>query len=124
VFRHPPIQHTKPQRVRVETDDIAIAKMGEARPEPTVEEWGLASRYRIDDEQIKGEAGDCHLDPDLRRVELIPELAAVENHLQGADRNGERAKAEKIEALAPGMTGLLNEKRIPRKAMMPTGRFM
>src|SRR5260370_23603630 len=65
----------------------------------------------MDEEQIKGEAGDWHHDPDLRRVEPIHELAAVEQHLQGADRNGERAKAEKIEALAPGMTGLMNEKK-------------
>ena len=65
----------------------------------------------MNDEQIQGEAGDRRLDPDLGRVEPILELAAVEQHLQGSDRDGERAKAQKIEALTPGMAGLMNEKK-------------
>ena len=42
-------------------------------------------------------------------MEPILELAAVEQHLQRADRDAQRGKAEKIEALALGLTGLMNE---------------
>src|SRR5271169_434076 len=65
----------------------------------------------MDDEEIKGEARDRRRDPDLGRLEPILELAAVEQHLQRADRDAERGKAEKIEALALGLTGLVNENK-------------
>src|SRR5690349_9420610 len=65
----------------------------------------------MNDEQIKREASDRRLEPDLGRVEPILEFAPVEQHLQRADRDAECRKAEKIEALMVGMTAFVNEKQ-------------
>ena len=43
--------------------------------------------------------------------EPILELAAVEQHLQSAERDAERRKAKKIEMLGPRLTGLVNENK-------------
>src|SRR5271163_5263359 len=114
---HRLLQHWRQQRQSREHDDPDKEHQHDAGDEiavaqqVAVEERGLARRYRMDDEQIEGEAGDRRRDPDLGRIEPILELAAVEQQLQRADGDAERCEPEKIEALAPGLTSLMNENK-------------
>src|SRR5216684_4326805 len=63
----------------------------------------------MDDEEVKAKPGDRRLDPDLGRAEPILELAAVEQHLQGADRQAQCGEAEEVERLAAAVTRLVHE---------------
>jgi len=48
----------------------------------TIDERALARRHRVDDQQVEAQCRDRRLDPDLGRVEPVPDLAAVEHQLQ------------------------------------------
>src|SRR6266436_2452591 len=63
----------------------------------------------MDDEEVEAERGDRRLDPDLGRAEPILELAAVEQHLQSADRQAQSGEAEEVECLAAAVTRLVHE---------------
>src|SRR5215469_15954273 len=60
-------------------------------------------------EQVEAERGNRRLDPDLGRAEPILQLAAVEKHLQRADRQAQGHKPEEVERLAVAVARLANE---------------
>jgi hypothetical protein len=78
----------------------------------------------MDDEEVEAKPGDRRLDPDLGRTEPILELAAVEQHLQRADRQAQSGKAEEIERLAAAVTHLVHEDQDADRRETPTGRLM
>src|SRR5215831_14324737 len=63
----------------------------------------------MNDEQIEGHSRNDRCDPDLRRVEPVLELTAVEQHLQRAYSNAQCHKAEEIEGLAVGVPRVADE---------------
>src|SRR5438270_5444312 len=67
----------------------------------------------MDHEQVKREPRDCRLNPDFGRAEPILELAAVQEHLQRADRQAQRGETEKIKGFAAAVSRLADEYQNP-----------
>src|SRR5438270_113566 len=57
----------------------------------------------------KPERGDRRLDPDLDRAEPILQLAAIEQHLQRADRQAQCCETEKVKGFAMRPAGVVDE---------------
>src|SRR5712691_7823430 len=73
----------------------------------------------MDDEEVKAKPGDRRLDPELGRAEPILQLAAVEQHLQGADRQAQSGKAEEVERFAVAVTCLVYEDQDAERGKNP-----
>jgi hypothetical protein len=72
-------------------DEVAVLQQIAVQKRP------VGGGYGVDDKEVETEPGDGRLDPDLGRAEPILELAAVEQHLQRADRQAQHGEAEEVE---------------------------
>ena len=81
----------------------------------------LAGR-QLDDEHPGAGGGERGLDTDLPALEPVELLAAVEHHLEGAERDREEREAEQVEP--PFLVGLDGMKRSSNRVQTaPTGRL-
>ena len=74
-----------------------------------VEERAVGRGRGMDHEQVKGEPRNRCLDPDFGRAEPIFELAPVQEHLQGADRQAQGGETEEVKRFAAAVPRLADE---------------